>query len=364
MRCRDLLADPRRLLGVLRWLVVRSPPVICGSYLRSLTRRRRDFVEERWTGLQDLSAARKIAVFSHYDAGGRVHDFVAYYLRQLGEAGFAVIFVSNSPRLPPESIERLRPSCGLILRRANVGYDFGAFKDGIARIPDRNGLEALLLANDSVYGPFQPLEGVLAGMDRSADVWGITDSGERHPHLQSYFLLFHPAAVRSPAFARFWARLLPVNSKEWAIARCEIGLTGALADAGLRCKALYPCGSAAAEFLRTVEEGGLLAAGGLDSTQRRFLRKVHAAASRGVPLNCMHYFWDYLIERRGCPFLKRELLRDNPLRIPQIRFWEAVVGASGGYDTGLIARHRELTMPGRPIPDPLPPGRPRWSWYA
>jgi lipopolysaccharide biosynthesis protein len=364
MRLGDLLSDRRRLLGALRWLVVRSPPVICGSYLRSLTRRRGDFVEERWSGLQDLSAAGRIAVFSHYDAGGRVHDFVAYYLRQLGEAGFAVVFVSNSPRLPQETIERLRPSCGLILRRANVGYDFGAFKDGIARIPDCNGLERLLLVNDSVYGPFHPLREVLAGMDRSAEVWGITDSGERHPHLQSYFLLFHPAAVRSEAFARFWTRLRPVTSKEWAIANCEIGLTRALAAGGLRCRALCPSSTAAADFLKAVEERGLLRAAGLEPVRRRFVRRVHAAASRGVALNSMHYFWDYLIERGGCPFLKRELLRDNPLRIPGVGSWEEVVRSSSAYDTGLILRHRESTAPGRPVPDPLPPGRAHWSWYA
>jgi lipopolysaccharide biosynthesis protein len=46
--------------------------------------------------------------------------------------------------------------CGLILRRKNVGYDFGGFKDAIARIPDLGRLDSLLLANDSVYGPFHP----------------------------------------------------------------------------------------------------------------------------------------------------------------------------------------------------------------
>jgi lipopolysaccharide biosynthesis protein len=364
LRCGDLLADPGRLPRVLSWHFQRSWLMIYSSFFRSVLRDRADCVEEKWGGLQELSAARKVAVFVHFDAEGRLHDFVAEYLRQLVEAGFAVVFVSNSPALPQATIEQLLPACALILRRANLGHDFGAFKDGIAQIPALERIDALLLANDSVYGPFQPLQGIIARMDQGADVWGITDSLERRFHLQSYFLLFNRTALRAPTFSQFWSRLRAVKSKSWTIAKYEVGLTQALAGAGLRCRALFPYRSAAEAVLAAVREGGREPRKADDPAWWRFVRRIRAAVTGGVPLNSMHYFWDYLVERMGCPFMKRELLRDNPMRIPYVGCWREVVAAASAYDTSLIERHLEDSTPGRPVPDPEPRGRPRRTWYA
>lgn len=333
------------------------------SYLRSFARRRTDFVEERWTGEQELATAAKIAVFNHYDPRGVLHDFVAHYVRQLTEAGFTVIFVSNSPVLPRETVERLLPLCALILRRANVGYDFGALKDGIAQIPSLDRLEALLLANDSVYGPFRELKDVIARMDQRADVWGITDSWQTRFHVQSFFLLFNKVALTSAAFSRFWSTLRYVQAKNWIIEKYEIGLTQALEAGGVRCRALFPYRRMAAALLERVESASPVPVDDLDPTQKVYFHHLRESARRGVPLNGTHYYWDYLIDRMGCPFLKRDLLRANPERIPGIRWWEEVVSSASSYDTGLIARHLALTLRGDGIPDPLPAGSRRWSWY-
>ena len=362
----DVVTDPRRLAA--KALSTSKFPLTVGlaylSYCRSLLRKQTDFVLERWNGLQDLSSATKVVVFSHFDSQGTLHDFVAYYLRQLAEAGFTVIFVSNAPNLPEETIAGLRPWCGLILRRANVGYDFGAYKDGIAMIPDLQSLETLLLVNDSAYGPFHPLKEIVARMDSSADVWGITDSSERHHHLQSYFLLFGRSALQSTCFARFWARFRYVNAKYWIIAGGEIGLSRKLSAGGLRCRALFPSHTAAATLERTLREYKSARFESLDPAQRVFLHRVAFALHRGRPLNGTHFFWDYLITRMGCPFLKRELLRDNPEHVPFIRDWEQVIRSASAYDTRLITRHLELTMHNRPLPDPVQPGRPYQPWFA
>lgn len=334
-----------------------------GSYVRSYLRRRKNFIEERWSGLQDLSTASRVAVFTHYDAQGVLHDFAAYYIRQLTEAGFTIVIVSNSPRLPRDTIDRLLPSCALILRRANVGYDFGALKDGLAQIPSLDRIDTLLLANDSVYGPFHALKDIVARMDRRADVWGITDSWHSRFHLQSFFLLFNRRALTSPAFARFWSSVRYVQAKHWIIGKYEIGLTRALESGGLRCQALFPYRQAAAALLEAIGNGRLQPLEGLDPILVKHVRLLSESVRRGVPLNGTHFFWDYLIERMGCPFLKRELLRDNPEGIPSVRFWEKVVGSAGTYDTSLIARHLAVTLPAGVTPDPLPVGRPRWSWY-
>ena len=364
-RFADFAADPRRLAEKI--LILAKYPFATGraylSYWRSFTRTNASFVLERWNGAVELSSATKIAVFSHFDAQGMVHDFVAHYLQQLSEAGFTVIFVSNAPRLAEETVSRLRPYCGLILRRANVGYDFGAYKDGISQIPDLGSIENLLLANDSVYGPFQPLEGIVARMDQSADVWGITDSWVRHHHLQSYFLLFNRAALQSASFSRFWSRFRYVNSKRFIISAGEFGLSRELDAGGLRCQALFPYRTIVNELLPVVLNAKSAHYEALDPGSRVFIRRIAFALRHGRSVNSMHFFWDYLITRRGCPFLKRELLRDNPERAPFIREWAKVVGSSSAYDTSFIARHLELTMPNRPLRDPVPSGRPYRAWF-
>src|SRR6516162_1476680 len=142
------------------------------SHVMSFTRRRSSYVRRRWPGALDLEGATRIAVFVHFDR---------------------------------QSIDRISPLCGAILQRANVGMDFGAYKDGIGTLPRLDRLEALLLANDSVYGPFYDLGDVIGRMNLAeAEVWGITDSWERRFHLQSYFLLFGRRALNHEAFRQFW----------------------------------------------------------------------------------------------------------------------------------------------------------------
>jgi lipopolysaccharide biosynthesis protein len=322
------------------------------SFLVSFARRRPTCVVERWPGALDLDQATRVAVFVHFDPSGAVPEFTHHYLREIGRAGFALVFVSNAPRLGAADLERLTPLCAAILRRDNVGRDFGAFKDGIAAIADLGRLDALLLANDSVYGPFHDLGEVMGRMSMAeADVWGITDSWERSFHLQSFFLLFGRRALASPAFARFWSSVRYVQAKSWVIERYEIGLTRTLLSDGLRCRALCPYRDAAT---------GLMAASArerdpgpgpadLSPTRRVFFGRVADAVAFGVPLNSCHFLWDHLVLHMGCPFIKRELLRDNPAGIPGVIRWREVVQAVSKYDTDLIARHLEQSVRKRAV---------------
>jgi lipopolysaccharide biosynthesis protein len=322
------------------------------SFLVSLARRRPTCVVERWPGALDLVAAPRIAVFVHFDASGAVPEFTHHYLREIGRAGFALVFVSNAPRLAAADLERLTPLCAAILRRDNVGRDFGAFKDGIATVPDLGRLDALLLANDSVYGPFHDLGEAIGRMSMAeADVWGITDSWERSFHLQSFFLLFGRRALASAAFGRFWGNVRYVQAKSWAIDRYEIGLTRALMADGLRCRALCPYREAATGLMAVADRELAPETGPaeLSPTRRMFLGRVADAVAFGVPLNSCHFLWDHLVLHMGCPFIKRELLRDNPASVPGVIRWREVVQAVSKYDTDLIARHLEQSVRKRAV---------------
>ena len=285
----------------------------------------RDLVRARHAGQQTLTPGSKAAVFAHFDPDGQVHDYVLHHLAALGRAGFAVVFVSNAPRLGTAALERLQPHVALVLHRRNLGYDFAAYRDGLAALGGVTRFAEVLLANDSVYGPLFDLAPLLRRCDERADVWGITDSREHGFHLQSYFLLFRAAALAHPGFAAFWRSVRPVQSRQWVIRHYEIGLTRTLRQAGLRCAALFPCDA--------VISSRLAAPGPpLDDRWR-------AAIAAGRPINVMHVGWDHLISALGCPFIKRELLMYNPLKLPHTDRWSEVIRQSSGYDTALIAGH-------------------------
>ncbi len=316
-----------------------------GSLAVSLLRRKSHYVLERWDGRRSLAGARRVAVFVHYDRAGTIHDYVLYYLRQLRAAGFEVVFVSNAPSLAGPALETVRGLCAVVARRRNVGYDFGAFKDGIGLVGDLAGLDELVLANDSVYGPFHDLEGILRQADGArASVWGITDSWEISYHLQSYFLLFKAEALRHPAFARFWRGVRYVQSKSWVIRRYEVGLSRTLIRGGLRCAALFPYRQAAARISEAVRASGALDGQTLGRRHREYLAALCNAVDRGIPLNGSHYFWDYLIGEMGCPFLKRELLQKNPAQVPFVHCWDQLIGRTSRYNPDLILRHLEASL--------------------
>jgi lipopolysaccharide biosynthesis protein len=148
-------------------------------------------------------------------------------------------------------------------------------------------------------------------MERSgADFWGVTDCYQGNWHLQSYFLGLSGAVVRSGAFRDFFATDFAGLTKRELIDRGEIALSQALIGAGYEGAAYCPYDA-------------------LDGGKREFSR------------NPMHHYWDRLIAEARCPFLKIELLRDNPFGIPTVDRFREVVSAASGYDLDLIEAYLE-----------------------
>lgn len=336
------------LTGKIKWL--REEAIDLFDFVRAYITFafRPNYVRRKWVGSDDLAGATRVVVFNHFDKRGIVHDYVLYYLQELRRAGFTVIFTSNSPRFPTASVERLTPLVAVILWRSNVGYDFGAFKDGVAQIPDVTKLDQLLITNDSIYGPVQDLAEVIANADpRQGDVWGITDCWARYYHLQSYFLLFHPRALQNPAFSRFWRRLPYFRRKEWVVQYGEVGLTQSMMKYGLECRALYPYRAMVARVSGSIETYLETADPKADSVRYRYLEMVNRFLREGVTLNQTHFFWDELLVTSRCPFIKRDLLQRNPIGVPYLQHWERMLGEISSYDTRLIVRHLEYSMQNR-----------------
>ena len=325
-------------------------------------------VVESFSGDQLVpSDMSRVVLFCHFDRHGRVREHTRGYIEALIQEGLDVVFVTNSGHLSEQDRLWLRLRVTRIVIRRNVGYDFAAWRDAMleAKLPAPQ-TSLLILVNDSVYGPFRPLEPILAKIDfRRADVWGLTDSWQHRYHLQSYFLAFGAAAVQSPGFGAFWRNVRNVRSKWWVIRNYEIGLTQRLISAGLQCMAIWPY-TDLVDGLKLVESGPRAAHGGDGSPVERksaepalvsdlpnaTMERSAAGSSRlmhfvkcRVAMNPTADLWRILIDC-GYPFIKRELLRENPSGVPDLADWRAALGTADDANKEIILRDLKRTLKG------------------
>ena len=146
-------------------------------------------------------------------------------LAMLAEAGFAVVFITMAEQVPEADWQAARQHCALVAQRRNFGRDFGAWQDLAAEARRRwPGATELLLANDSVLGPILPLPPVLAALRAGGEgLFGLTESIQGGPHLQSYFLLARGAAATGDLFG-FLATMRMSHSKWLVVQRGELRL--------------------------------------------------------------------------------------------------------------------------------------------
>jgi hypothetical protein len=266
---------------------------------------------------------RSLMLLVHHDVDGVVDEHVLTAVDTYREADIEVQVVSSG--VDEVSRGRLDERHVLVHTRSSNDAlrDFGAWNLLLAHLgPDRlASYERVVLANDSAYFPVRDPTPFLTAMHASeTDVWSATDSfsGGRY-HLQSYFLALRPRAVGLlvPELARRIAAH-PQPTKHGLIQWFEIGLSQYAAAHGLRLGAF--CSVADLED----------PAGSMAPPDPRPLPPLTVTVT-----NLTHHFWRTTLGR-GLPFLKVELLRDNPLGV-DIAGWESAV--DGPCTAGLITDH-------------------------
>lgn len=258
------------------------------------------------------ATGRSLALYLHWSPDGRVSAMVRRQLALWRACGFDVIFISNSSPPAPDW-DAVAEDAALRIRRTNAGRDFGAWRDGAALAVQRFGRpEELLLANDSVLGPFLPLEPVTRAWRQGGEgLFGLTDSLGGGAHLQSFAVLARGDAVVGQMLAHL-AAFRDTRSKWRVVQEGEIGLTRRIHAAGLRCAALF----AYRRLSTLVDDATRASLGPRFRDPDAFLR---------YPLNPCHHLWRVLVERMGFPYLKTELIRHNPGRLPGVEDWQDVV---------------------------------------
>jgi len=225
----------------------------------------------------DTSDLSKVCVFSSFSFSGKVEEYVFYYLNELKKAGFSILFVSTSTLLQ-SCVTRLSQYAYLIVERENRCPDFGSWKAGLSML-NWEKLDAVLLTNDSVFGPLFNLEDIILSMKDKYDMWGMSDNYEIDHHLQSYFLHFNRTAITSEIFRRFWDGVDLAATKDEVIHKYEIGISRLFRDNGF----------------------SLGAYANIDIV-------TNNATHGHKVVNPLLVFWKSLIKDHEFPFFKRELI--------------------------------------------------------
>lgn len=227
----------------------------------------------------------KVCYFSTYDKDSIVDEYVFYYLEQIKKSGFEIVVIISSSYISDDDLQRLKLLAIAIIHRSNYGLDFFSWKTGIEAIPINDNLQRILFANDSVYGPFEPLDTYFEKMENiDYDAVGMTDSWEFNYHMQSYFLYIKKNIIRSGILQQFFSSVEVQPSKQKIVMKYEIGFSQFLMKFGFKIGAL-------AEYLK--------------------INNVYSVSKERYDFKYRYnqniVYWDILIKFRYIPFLKRNI---------------------------------------------------------
>jgi lipopolysaccharide biosynthesis protein len=227
---------------------------------------------------EELRAMTRVAVLASWQPDGRVSPSVGRLLRALQQAGFGTLLVSTAPGSDPLTWAGGRPPKVTVLRRPNLGHDFGSWATAFHRTPELLRCPALLLMNDSLVGPFTPLASVVERfLSSDAQMWGLTDSLELAPHVQSYCLGFKDGALQRRALRRFWSDVRVERDRGELVRRYEIGLSEIARSEGVKAQVAFSReGVAEGEENPTLHGWRRLLERGFPFVKRRVIREPEA----------------------------------------------------------------------------------------
>jgi len=282
-----------------------------------------------------MNHTKRAAILVHYDRDNIVDEYIFTYLKALKACVSHLVFVSTS-KLNNTQQNHLYQYCDTVIARENIGYDFMSYKIGLESFCYQD-FDEVLISNDSVYGPFYPMQRLFDSMNtKKCDFWGITDNTDMEYHIQSYFLLFKKSVLLSKVFQDFWRNLEILHDKDEIIQRYEVGLTQSLLKTGFTPEV-------STHFKPTnIQKLGIVLR---KFTPRKIISKINSILSgkakivRIGKINTTHYFWKELLLSGEVPFIKIELLRDNPMNIDTHDFKKIISNVSKNYDIRQIEEH-------------------------
>lgn len=251
---------------------------------------------------------RPVCFFCSYDKNSAIKKNVYYYLSELRSAGFDIIFISASNTISDSDLRNLSTLCVKIINRENSGYDFYGWKIGLREYPHYPLHKALLLANDSVLGPFFDIKDIISRLEnKHADIVSMTNSLQFHPHLQSYFLYCKQPVTISKEFIDFFKKIVVLEFKMAIVRKYEVGFSQSL---GQRFK--------------------LLALYSLESS----LDQIEYLEKPKQWIDITHDLWEPLITELSFPFLKKRLVAKRSVTIEEIS--KVLIASHSNYAVDIL----------------------------
>jgi len=270
---------------------------------------------------------KRAGIFLFYDPEGKVDDYILGCLGSLQEHMDYLLVVSNSP-LDETNRKRLESVSSEVMERKNVGYDVGAYRDGLRHLGwDHMGdYDELVLFNYTFFAPIHPWAGLFERTDKwDTDFWGITEHDEVRPHpflpklvmprhIQSHWIAVRASLSTTKDWRTYWEDMPPIESYNDSIQWHESRFTGYFNALGYRHEVAY---------------------------------NVDDYPSANPVFDNAN-----LLLQDGCPILKRRNLFHNPLHLDRF----AIIGAdmleqarAAGYDTDLILSNLARTSKPRDL---------------
>jgi hypothetical protein len=264
-----------------------------------------------------------VAIYVHWSKDDQVTQHDLHVIDTLSKEFNKVLVICNLNSNQPSKTLRVTNSLENVyfVTRKNEGYDFGAYKFGMKQLRNSSeNITELLLMNNSVFLIEESLSGLLSKVRNSdSDITGLTDTYERRPHLQSYFLHFAKEVVQSQKIWTWFEGLKTNDDKQETVDSLEIPLMQELAEFGYKITSIWKF-SILNEFMFSSMAANLMAEFHRESGVTYRLRSM----KKGEFHNPTHYMWAYLIEM-GFPFIKKDLLKAQALSNLGNARWELYV---------------------------------------
>jgi len=273
----------------------------------------------------NFDSGSKVAIFVHWSKNDLISKHDRELINSLALEFDRILVVRNlnkSKNLNLNDTNFLANNV-LLICRDNSGYDFGAYQDGLALLrPYANDVDEILLMNNSVYKLHDSLKGLFSQVRNSNfDVTAITNSKEKGLHLQTYFLHLKKPVLEKNDFWNWFEELEVSNSRLVTIDKLEIPFAQVLKSFELTSGALWDFDDLSNFYFSPMASAILL---DFQKEWGWFIGSKEVLAGR--PINPTHYMWPHLLEL-GCPFLKKDLLRNKDLYLG-INKWESFVVSS------------------------------------
>lgn len=188
-----------------------------------------------------LEGADRIAIIASWSPSPEMSLSLSKYLWELSRCGYVCLVVSSADTASPLRWPHGLPPDAVVLRRENIGYDFGSWAAALNALPEARKAEHVLLTNDSMVGPFTEIASLLREAESSlAGVVALTDSLQMGHAIQSYFMMFNGGILDERPWRSFFQSIRPQPSKMDVVYRYEVKVGQVAVSGGYGWDVIFP----------------------------------------------------------------------------------------------------------------------------